>query len=48
MIIVIWCSFNLRVSIVIKDVLTMTANNIESFETTVIESTESIVIVEFI
>lgn len=45
MIITIGCSFHLRVSFAIKDVLTMTANNIEPFEATLIESTKSIVIV---
>jgi hypothetical protein len=38
--------FSFRVNFAIKDVLTMNANNIESFENTRIESTESIVILE--
>jgi hypothetical protein len=42
------CGFHVTGSSVIKDVLIMTANNIESIETTVIESTESTVIVEII
>lgn len=40
------CTFHPRVNFATKDVLTMNANNIESIETTIIESTESIVVVE--
>jgi hypothetical protein len=42
----IGCSFHWIVSFAIKDVLTMNANNIDSFGTGIIESSESIVIVE--